>query len=412
MNEQKKPLLFISQVFDPEPQLKGRALIDKLSDQFDIKVCAATPNYPGGKIYKGYRNHLRSEVTSNFAFEEVRRFIFPTRSKNFVLRFCSYLSFALGAVHEIWISRHRFKIVYVCMPPIPSVFLALLMCRFCGMKIIYDVQDVWPEVFFGSDLISENTFFGRGLDAACSWIYSKCDLLLVQSQNPKVQLVGKGVAEERIRVIYNWAFNDPDIISRDENRVALDDIYYHEGNYDVRIIYSGNVGLAQDLFSWVSMFADKDINSHIRLDIIGAGVALGSIKNFLKRNKIQNIRVFEPVSPSEISEIYKNYDFGLVTLKNSEWMSGIIPAKFQGYLAEGLPVLSDVCGELGCVLETHSIGVSAYPRLEDKHDVTNRMQEFLDSLANKESFKKIYRKNFSFQAGSEKFFSVLREMNG
>ena len=52
--------------------------------------------------------------------------------------------------------RHRFKVIHLCNPPDLLFLVALPFKWFFGTKIIYDVHDIWPEMF-------EAKFGKRGL---------------------------------------------------------------------------------------------------------------------------------------------------------------------------------------------------------------------------------------------------------
>jgi glycosyltransferase involved in cell wall biosynthesis len=51
--------------------------------------------------------------------------------------------------------RHRFRLIHLCNPP-DLLFLVALPFRFMGIKVLYDVHDLWPEMF-------EAKFGRRGL---------------------------------------------------------------------------------------------------------------------------------------------------------------------------------------------------------------------------------------------------------
>lgn len=51
--------------------------------------------------------------------------------------------------------RHRFRLIHLCNPP-DLLFLVAWPFKFFGVRVIYDVHDVWPEMF-------EAKFGGRGV---------------------------------------------------------------------------------------------------------------------------------------------------------------------------------------------------------------------------------------------------------
>ncbi|HDR1420421.1 TPA: Mu transposase C-terminal domain-containing protein, partial [Pasteurella multocida] len=55
-------ILLLTQWFEPEPAIKGLAFAKELKTQgHDVQVLTGFPNYPGGKIYEGYK-HIHKEI--------------------------------------------------------------------------------------------------------------------------------------------------------------------------------------------------------------------------------------------------------------------------------------------------------------------------------------------------------------
>jgi glycosyltransferase involved in cell wall biosynthesis len=71
--------------------------------------------------------------------------------------FREYASALLGEARLVWKAwrRHRFRLIHLCNPPDLLFLVALPYRWFCGVKVIYDVHDLWPEMF-------EAKFNGRG----------------------------------------------------------------------------------------------------------------------------------------------------------------------------------------------------------------------------------------------------------
>src|SRR5882762_8915923 len=60
-----------------------------------------------------------------------------------------YVSALWGETRLAWKAwrRHRFKIIHLCNPPDLLFLVALPFKLLFGVKVIYDVHDVWPEMF-------------------------------------------------------------------------------------------------------------------------------------------------------------------------------------------------------------------------------------------------------------------------
>lgn len=64
----------------------------------------------------------------------------------FVREYCSALWGEFRLAWKAW-RRHRFQIIHLCNPPDLLFLVAWPFRLFFGVRVIYDVHDVWPEMF-------------------------------------------------------------------------------------------------------------------------------------------------------------------------------------------------------------------------------------------------------------------------
>jgi len=91
-------ILLLTQWFDPEPTFKGLAFAKELKRQgHDVQVLTGFPNYPGGKIYDGYKLKLyqREEVDG---ISILRVALYPNHDSSALKRIFNYISFAFMAI--------------------------------------------------------------------------------------------------------------------------------------------------------------------------------------------------------------------------------------------------------------------------------------------------------------------------
>ena len=90
-------VLILSQYYRPEPIPKPSELASSLIRQGDeVTVVTGFPNYPSGKLYKGYRlGLLRKEQLDGV--QVIRTFSFPYHGRSVMGRFLNYVSFMLSA---------------------------------------------------------------------------------------------------------------------------------------------------------------------------------------------------------------------------------------------------------------------------------------------------------------------------
>jgi hypothetical protein len=95
----RKPrVLLITQWFDPEPTFKGLLFARELVGQgFDVEVLTGFPNYPGGKVYAGYRiRPIQRERIDGVDITRVA--LYPSHNQSAIGRVANYASFALSVI--------------------------------------------------------------------------------------------------------------------------------------------------------------------------------------------------------------------------------------------------------------------------------------------------------------------------
>jgi glycosyltransferase involved in cell wall biosynthesis len=113
-------------------------------------------------------------------------------AKGFLGFFLEYASALWGETVLAWKAwrRHRFKVIHICNPP-DLLFVVAWPFKLLGVRVIYDVHDLWPEMF-------EAKFGRRGLfywtvRLAQRLTYACADVVLATNEtNKKVAIdIGK-----------------------------------------------------------------------------------------------------------------------------------------------------------------------------------------------------------------------------
>lgn len=132
---------------------------------------------------------------------QIYRHPLSTEAKGFWGFFLEYTSALWGETRLAWKAwrRHRFKVIHICNPP-DLLFLAALPFKLIGVRVIYDVHDLWPEMF-------EAKFNGRGpfywaVRAAERLTYATANVVLVTNQTAQSVAIGRGgKREERVFMV-------------------------------------------------------------------------------------------------------------------------------------------------------------------------------------------------------------------
>src|SRR5690554_4910927 len=123
-------LLIVTQYFPPEmgaPQARLYELARRLHERgHQITILTAMPNYPTGKVFKGYHWKLRKTEDMQ-GIRVIRTCIWPSKSSRTLPRLISYSSFILSSImFGIW-GLHRQDVVLFESPPLFIVPLGLLV---------------------------------------------------------------------------------------------------------------------------------------------------------------------------------------------------------------------------------------------------------------------------------------------
>jgi colanic acid biosynthesis glycosyl transferase WcaI len=283
-------ILILSQWFDPEPTLRDLAFARKLASHGQIvEVLTGFPNYPGGKLYPGYR--VRPwKIEWMDGIRVCRVALYPSHNRSAVGRILNYLSFAVASAVLGPLLVHRPDVIYVYHPPGTIGLPALLLRRWFRAPIVYDVQDLWPDSIASTGMLS-NQLAIKLLDRLCRFVYRNADRVVVLSPGFRKMLIERGVSASKIDVIYNWsnesAMNESSIEAGPTPSVPMGAIG------DFTVLFAGSLGLAQALDTVLE--AASLCRSRVpeaRFVFIGSGVDSARLERKAREMQLDNVRFY------------------------------------------------------------------------------------------------------------------------
>ena len=111
-------ILFVAFYFQPEPNFfMGLPFAQELVKRgHQVEVLTGFPNYPGGKVYEGYRiRPLQREVLEGIPV--IRVPLYPSHDVSSLRRIASYTSFAISASTIGTAAVKPADIAYICQGP-------------------------------------------------------------------------------------------------------------------------------------------------------------------------------------------------------------------------------------------------------------------------------------------------------
>lgn len=405
-------ILFITHYFQPEPNFfTGLPFAKELVKRgHHVEVLTGFPNYPGGKIYDGYRvRMLQRETLEGVRVNRVP--LYPSHDNSSFGRILCYSSFGFSASTIGTFAVRRADVAYVTQGPITVGMPACTLKWLRGIPFVFHIQDLWPDTLESTGMFSSKIGL-RMVHLVCNFIYRCAAKIVVVSPGVKKLLMERGVPEEKIEVIYDWC--DDSQIRRAEPNEELAKSLGMAGRFN--IVFAGNMGKAQALGSVLD--AAKIVGSQqstIQFVFIGSGVDVDSLKQKASDIGLKNV-LFLPRRPiSEIGAILGLADVLFVHLKKGPLYETAIPSKTHAYMAVGRPVLMGVKGDAADLVKKANAGLSCEP--ETPQSIAETALKFyampraqLDTMG--QNGKRFYEQELSFEIAAtrlEKVFAAAAE---
>jgi colanic acid biosynthesis glycosyl transferase WcaI len=404
--------LFVSQWFDPEPgALRGLPLAKWLNGHgHEVQVLTGFPNYPGGRVYPGYRIRWRQREVMD-GVPVLRVPLYPDHSTSIAGRIANYGSFALSAATLGAALSGPADVGFVYHPPatvgLPGMALKLLR----GIPFVYHIADMWPESIVESGAVGQGRakrMLSSLIGGWCQMVYRQASAITVLSEGFKRLLVERGVPEAKIHVVYNWA--DEAVFRPQPRDEALAAELGLAGRFN--IVYAGNLGVYQGLETVIRAARLLDEAPEIQIVIAGIGQQEQELKALATSIGATNVRFLGRRQYWEMPAINSLADVLLVHLKDLPFFATTIPSKTQVSLASGRPVLMAVRGDAAELVERAGAGLTTPP--EDERAMARAMlQLYRTPAAERETMgergRAFYESQMSLAIGGAQMDALLRQ---
>lgn len=349
-------ILFVTQWFEPEPAFKGVAFAAGLRARGHVvEVATAFPNYPGGKLYPGYRiRPYRRETMMGIPVHRLA--IWPSHNESSIGRIANYLSFFASVLLFGLLQGSRYDLVYAYHPPIMPAAAAGIFCRLYKRPLVVEIQDLWPDSVAASGMAGGRipVLLGR----LCDFVYRRAIRIIPQSDRMRDRLLQRGVPAAKLRRIYNWSTYSP-AIREEDFPAAIKDAFEERFN----IVYGGNLGQAQALHSLIDAAARASAHHpSIHLHLFGDGIERAALAAYAERIAPRNITLHGPVGRLAMDRIFDRADVLAVQLKDDALYTITIPSKVQHYLACGKPIVAGLSGEAADLLHASGAAILCPPQ--------------------------------------------------
>jgi colanic acid biosynthesis glycosyl transferase WcaI len=331
-------VLFLTPYFVPDyaaGSLIYAALAEDLSRMgHEVAVITGMPYYGREQLWDEYKGKFLIEEKSS-GYKVIRVYSFVARRTNAPGRLFSWGIYNILSC-LVALGRRPPDVLFA-MNPFTMAGLPLhVLSRFRGTRVIYSVEDVYPDALTRSGLLKKgwSTALVDALERSC---YQRASSIRVLSEGMRETLVCRGVPPGKIAVVPNFA--DTDFVRPLPNENGFRSKYALEDKFVV--LYAGNIGLihgAEDIVRAACLLKDEP---DILFAVVGEGMQKSVLQEMAKDLALSNVR-FIPMQPLEdLPKVLASADVSLVTLKR-EFTSESIPSKVYWILASGRPLIAAV----------------------------------------------------------------------
>jgi glycosyltransferase involved in cell wall biosynthesis len=250
-------------------------------------------------------------------------------------------------------------IIFATHTPLTIGLAGIKLSRYFNIPFVFEVRDLWPEALINVGAL-KNPSGIWWLRRMANKIYSAANHIVALSPGMKEGIVRTGVAEKSVTVIPNGS--DLDLFRPDldgtawRTRLGLGDRF--------AAIYFGAMGLANGLeyvIEAARILAERGKN-HIVIVLHGDGGKRPELEKMVWDYKLTNV-VFSDLVPDkvEVARIVASCDVSMTIYRSAKehtWS----PNKMFDALAAGKPVLINVPGWLGEMIQNNNCGKSLDPQ--------------------------------------------------
>lgn len=337
-------ILVVCQHFYPENFRINDICYELVKRGNDVTVLTGLPNYPKGKIFKGYRWFRKRKQVINGV--KIRRCSLVGRGKSTLRMMINYMWFAIfGSIKALFMKKD-FDIVYVYqLSPITMTWPAIVVKKRKKIPLVIHVLDQWP-ISITTGGIKKTSLAYRILTRWSRNAYNKADLITCSSKSFKKYFINELKIDKSKGFVYLPSYAESDYLN----------IKYKNDKY-FDLVFAGNIGPAQSVETIVEAANILRDNKNIRFHIVGDGLNLKQCKDLALKYELKNIEFYGYHDVKEMPKYYALADAFLITMVDNEVVNNTLPAKLQSYMMAGKPIVGAINGEVKQTIKDSDCGL-------------------------------------------------------
>lgn len=266
-----------------------------------------------------------------------------------------------------------FKNIDVILSPSPPLTIGILnlwLGKIKGAKVIYNVQEVYPDILGKDSGVIFNV-----LSRMERTVYNKSAAITTIDDIFYNTIVGRFKDPNKLHIIPN--FVDTDIYRPTTNTSHLDKTIFIDNDH-LKLLYAGNIGMAQEWDTLIEV-ARRTKGQPIDYYVIGEGVMRGYVGDKIKEYGLDNVRLL-PYQPRELMpEIIAFSDIQYIFMEPKIAAQGF-PSKVYTIMASAKPLLVCSPDNTPIVNFLDGLGCAKIITASDVNAKADQICRWLDSL--------------------------------
>ena len=395
-------ILITCQYYWPDNFLINDISKELVNRGHEVIVLTGLPDYATSKIPKKYKRGRNRKETHNGI--KIIRVPIIARHKGFIFRVLNYLSYFITS--SIYAKTHKFDIDVIYSWQTAPVFMinpAMILKKKLKKPLFIYVLDIWPDQMKIWHVGEKNPIF-KIVQKYCKKAYGSGDLVGITSRPFKKYLETVCEVDEK-RIVY---------LPQHSEKIEFD-TKKKKGDI-TNFIYAGNIGYQQNLECLLEAVSLMKTKKKFLVNIYGEGSSYNKCVDLSHKLSLQDkVKFYGRVSKEELNKIYPNMDAFLLTLcseKEMGFAANTVPAKLQGYMSAGKPILASIDGGANEIIKESNCGAvvpsgdsKAYAKVLD--DFIEHQEKYKDCGANA---IKYFNENYEKEIIIGKLEKILQDL--
>lgn len=323
----------------------------------DRRKLLATDSYKGVRTLRGY--------------------LYVPRKVSTLSRLLHEASFCLFAAFN-FLRAGRPDVIVIFTPPFFLGLVALLAAKVWRRPLVINIQDLPLDAAVALGMLKASPL-SRFMLALEGWIYRHADQITTISESMMVNVLSKGVASRKTKLVPNWVN-----VKEFGGDVAPGRFLsqYPAAAQKLTVAYAGNLGVKQGVDALIRLAHALEHDPRFHFFVIGDGADKPRLKAMADEMQLANLTFLPFLGPDQYKEMLTDIDVIFVSQRSGAG-DNFFPSKLLGLMARQKPLLvaADASSELAKAIAVGRFGlVSPYDDLPGlKHN--------LETYANDASFR-------------------------